>query len=184
MDKSTKICTSCEEEKVLDLFSKKTSGKLGRDAQCKVCKASYYARTAEARKAAQKVYREHPLHKEAAKLRTLEWRKNNPEKLREHNKKNSTQHYLENKQTYFFKAELRKERVKRATPEWANLEDIFRVYELCRAISKTTGIPHEVDHAIPLQGKDVCGLHVFQNLQIVPQKHNRQKSNTWKRDWE
>ena len=39
----------------------------------------------------------------------------------------------------------------------------------------------QVDHIIPLTGKDearkhiVCGLHVANNLQIVPQRYNSQK---------
>lgn len=166
------------------MFSKKASGKFGRNAQCKFCKSIYNTKTAETRKIKQKLYRDNLVHKEAARVRSEEWRKANPEKVRENNKRLSRKHYLENKQEYFFKADLRKKRVKRAIPKWANIDDIFKVYELCRKISRTTGVPHEVDHAIPLQGKTVCGLHVFQNLQIVPQKQNRQKSNSWKRDWE
>lgn len=184
MDKSTKVCTCCGEEKDLDLFSKKPSGKLGRNSQCKVCKSANYKANSIARKAAQKLYRDKPENKESARLRSQQWRKDNPERVKENNHHHSKRHYQENKEKYFFKASLRELRVRRATPKWANLDDIYKVYQLCKKISKTTGVPHEVDHAIPLQGKDVCGLHVFQNLQIVPQKHNRQKSNTWKRDWE
>lgn len=184
MDKSTKVCSSCGETKDLLLFPKKSSGKLGRNAQCKVCRSNYYTRTKEDRKAAQKTYRDDPQNKELARVRASEWRKANPDIVVANNKKYSKKHYLENKENYIFKAALRDVRIKRATPKWANLEDIFRVYELCKKISKLTGVPHEVDHAVPLQGKSVCGLHVFQNLQIIPQRYNRQKSNTWSEKWE
>lgn len=184
MDKSTKVCTSCGEDKDLLLFSKKSSGKFGRNAQCKVCKSAYYTKTKVERKVAQKLYRDTPENKELAKVRSSVWRKDNPDLVVANNKKYFRKHYLENKEKYFFKAGLRDSRVKQATPVWANLEDIFRVYKLCRRISKETGIPHEVDHVIPLQGKNVCGLHTFKNLRIIPRKNNRQKSNTWIGEWE
>ncbi len=63
------------------------------------------------------------------------------------------------------------------TPSWANKKKIARVYEICRIISDDTGIPHEVDHIIPLQGKNISGLHVHENLQILLKSENRAKSN-------
>ena len=67
----------------------------------------------------------------------------------------------------------------KAQPEWANHEAIALIYKQASYVSLRTGVPHEVDHDIPLQGKYVCGLHVETNLKIIPMSENRKKSNLY-----
>ena len=64
-----------------------------------------------------------------------------------------------------------------ATPSWSNKEDIKAIYEQCALLSESTGIAHHVDHIIPLQGKNVCGFHSPNNLQILKAKENLIKGN-------
>ena len=67
-----------------------------------------------------------------------------------------------------------------ATPDWlsdSQKSEIRDLYWLCADICLTTGEPYHVDHIIPLKGKNVCGLHVPWNLQILPADMNLIKSN-------
>lgn len=48
---------------------------------------------------------------------------------------------------------------------------------LCRLRSQLLGGDWHIDHQIPLQGKIVSGLHVWNNLAVVPASFNRSKKN-------
>lgn len=63
------------------------------------------------------------------------------------------------------------------TPQWADLQAIEAFYVEAARLSRETGVPHEVDHIVPLQGAEVSGLHVEYNLQIITRTENRSKHN-------
>lgn len=78
---------------------------------------------------------------------------------------------------YNYANSLRQKRTKLATPNWANLDKIKELYLQARALTKETGILHEVDHIVPITHKLVCGLHVEDNLQVLTKDQNRKKCN-------
>ena len=66
------------------------------------------------------------------------------------------------------------------TPSWLTPDDFWlmeQAYELAALRTKLFGFKWEVDHEIPLRGKLVSGLHVPDNLRVVPKSVNRDKSN-------
>lgn len=65
----------------------------------------------------------------------------------------------------------------RAFPSWADESRILEMYSRAKRISACLGISFHVDHIIPLISKKVCGLHVPDNLQILPAMINFRKSN-------
>lgn len=72
-----------------------------------------------------------------------------------------------------------------ATPPWLTPSDISRIeaiYAEAQRLSSLTGSPHDVDHEIPLQGGDVCGLHVPWNLRPILASVNRSKGVIYSRD--
>lgn len=64
-----------------------------------------------------------------------------------------------------------------STPVWANDFFMEEAYRLAGERTELTGVPHEVDHIVPLQSPLVCGLHVHTNLQVIPMAVNRSKNN-------
>lgn len=62
------------------------------------------------------------------------------------------------------------------TPSWADLDNIKMFYEVASVLSRS-GVLFEVDHVVPLHGKTVSGLHVEENLQVIPAWQNRKKRN-------
>lgn len=64
-----------------------------------------------------------------------------------------------------------------ATPRWADQNKIVAIYMERERLSCETGIPHDVDHVIPIVSQLVCGLHCEFNLRVVPAHENRSKSN-------
>jgi hypothetical protein len=49
--------------------------------------------------------------------------------------------------------------------------------KLCKEREKITGFKWHVDHIVPLQHKDACGLHIAANFQVVPAEWNHSKRN-------
>ena len=74
----------------------------------------------------------------------------------------------------------RKKHIKLRTPKWVSDIDFERMqtqYQLASLLTKVTGSPWEVDHDIPLLGKNVSGLHVPANLRVIQKQDNLKKSN-------
>jgi 5-methylcytosine-specific restriction endonuclease McrA len=66
-----------------------------------------------------------------------------------------------------------------SAPPWVNRKELYALHAAAQALTRATGIPHVLDHIIPLNHPRVCGLTVPWNLQIVTEKVNNAKSNNW-----
>lgn len=71
----------------------------------------------------------------------------------------------------------RKAKKLQAIPLWYENEKVKLIYLKRGELSKLWGIQLHVDHIIPLQGENVCGLHCWDNLQLMEAKLNISKNN-------
>lgn len=58
-----------------------------------------------------------------------------------------------------------------------DLQKMEPFYKKARALTKSTGTKYSVDHIVPLQGINVCGLHASWNLQVMTIAANLAKGN-------
>lgn len=71
-----------------------------------------------------------------------------------------------------------------ASPPWVDRNEIAMLRAWGRAMSIFHGEPYVLDHDVPLQHPNVCGLTVPWNLRVVPYRVNAAKGNKWHPDQE
>jgi len=104
--------------------------------------------------------------------KSKEWQLSNPERHLEIKRR----HYRNNSATEIAKVRRRKGRIKHGEliMNQSELLEVQGMYDFCRIFKG-----YEVDHIIPLNGKNVSGLHVLSNLQVLPISANRSKGNNF-----
>ena len=162
-----KECSKCGEVKTFTEFHKNSCNKDGYNYQCKVCRkegcASYYA----------------TLPTNIKSIRN-EFKKQWAEKNKQHVLDYAIQYAQANKARRCAAQKKREAAKKQRMPSWLTEEDLVRIlcyYQVAAMRNKETDITWHVDHIVPLQGKNVSGLHVPWNLAVIPASENLRKHN-------
>jgi len=194
-----KVCSTCKEDKPLDLYYNSKSTKDGKQNRCKDCQREHM-----------KVYRKgyYEKNKEKIDRQKRQWELDNADYVKAQKKaryQKNRDKILEGKKDYYannresileYKKHYRKaNRDKRRhweakrytskldrTPSWLTKEhfsEIEAFYTQARDCELVSGQKYHVDHIIPLQGENVCGLHVPWNLQVLPADLNIAKGNRY-----
>lgn len=155
----TKICNGCLQEVSLKNFRKNKFAKSGLRSICKACESQYQKERRLHKKEDLQIYNQtwakaNPIRKKIAKKL---WVEDNYDKVLSYNSS-------------------RRSGKKRATlPGYE--KEVEEIYWLARDLRTITGENYQVDHVVPLKGKNVCGLHVPWNLQVLPSDLNMSKGN-------
>ena len=118
-------------------------------------------------------------NKERETERVKKWRKNNPDThkrmVKEWREKNAVSY-----KSYMNQCAIeRKHALGKRTPSWLNeghRMELRSIYHYCQSL-RSIGLKYEVDHIVPLRGKNVSGIHVPWNLLVIPTIENRSKGN-------
>lgn len=202
----TKACSKCGEVKPFSGFNKCKGMRDGYRSECKECRKEYRKETSDRIKEYNREYRKE--NADRIKEYNKEYRKENADRARERNRKyykeNSDRfkeckkeyykenadrirerhrkYYKENKSAYVEHGSKRRAAKINRTPLWLTddcQKTIRLYYDTRQSLTEATGTEYHVDHIIPLQGNNVSGLHVPQNLQIIKAERNISKGNRY-----
>lgn len=108
-----------------------------------------------------------PNCKECRRTYNYQWNAENRSKVLK-----AKQNWFEkNRHRYKQYFQKRKNSERKATPPWYEEERVANVYQ------KAVEFGMEVDHIVPLNSDQVCGLHCWANLQLLNPEDNRSKGN-------
>ena len=104
------------------------------------------------------------------KAKSLQWARDNKERCLEIRRN----YYAKNSAKEIARVRRRQGKIKHGEilMNQAQLAEVQGMYDFCKIFKG-----FEVDHIIPLNGKEVSGLHVLNNLQVLPISKNRSKGN-------
>lgn len=160
-----KYCPTCKTEKETASFYTNKSKKDGLHSECKECSKKRKQGWSSS-------------NKEKVAAYDKEWQKSNKDK-----KSKNYRNWQKNNKAFVntYNSSVRASKLKR-TPAWLTPHD-YKVmeskYAMAAWLSAIVGIDYHVDHTIPLRGKNVSGLHVPDNLRIIPAKDNLEKGNKY-----
>jgi hypothetical protein len=160
-----KTCTKCSVEQSISEFYKNKRYADGHVTWCKSCKKKH------SRDNPQIIQKWSEENREASNAIKQKYAANNPEKV----KASKARWAKANGKKMLAKTRRYQAAKRNATPKWLTTRQIAEMEQFY--INCPQG--YEVDHVVPLQGKQVKGLHVPWNLQYMLPRPNRKKSNKY-----
>jgi hypothetical protein len=184
-----KVCTRCERSLPITDFYPRKDIKSGLDPRCKQCKKETRPSRAGSESSAEYWQKYYGDNKDRLNSRyqttpgVREYQLNRYKSNSAEINKKKEDYRRRNLDKFAAKEAKRRSKKLSATPPWLTKEDFAEMenfYWLAKDLEVVSGQQYHVDHIVPLQGKNVCGLHVPWNLQVLPSDINLSKQNKFK----
>lgn len=163
-----KTCKWCNETKPLESFHKHKGMKDGRLNKCSSCVVKTVAKWRRANPDSRKEEHRRDAEKKGTKTRE-QWRKDVAENAI--GRRASLAKYTH------------KRRIQTTTQCELTEFAVEELADLARLREQATGFKWHIDHTVPLNHKEACGLHTACNLQLVPADWNLRKGNSHMERW-
>jgi len=190
-------CSKCGEDKPVSEFHRDSSQPSGRYSACKSCKCAahhdrYLFNPEKYRNKRRATYHSDLQKSRAESLSRYYKRKSSglatqyPQTKRAWYLRNIESQQERGRADYRRKPDYYKQRsadrraIKlRSIPIWADMKQVSAIYRKARQLTVQSGIPHHVDHIVPLNSRIVCGLHCEANLAVLTAVANAAKRNIY-----
>lgn len=182
-----KTCNKCKEDKAASEYYANKRMVDGLNTFCKVCHKKDNVARKLLNRADPEFKSKELIYKKEYRERTVEQRAKYQsewvQKNREHVAVYSKKYRQDNKSLINFLCQKRKIALIQRTPKWLSEDELWMIaeaYAIAALRSDMFGFQWDVDHIIPLRGKNVSGLHTPYNLQVIPAVVNRTKNNRYR----
>jgi len=113
-------------------------------------------------------------HKDRINSKNNEYKEQNRELVNKY----QSNYYRQNRG--YFNSKIAERRAYKLKATLVGFEaQLYDIYKKCTDLNTNNNLLMVVDHIIPLKHKDVCGLHVPWNLQIIDKSMNLKKKNSF-----
>jgi hypothetical protein len=177
-----RACVACGNEKAVRHYNRHREAQIAKMAnwrnanrdKMRAASDNWKANNPEANRQSAKAYREEHAEQRAKGMR--DWRDRNLDHVNAYR----SEWLSQNGGLMAAHGAKRRAAKYQAAPNWLTSEhhaEIAEIYRQSQHLSASTGVPHHVDHIVPLQNKVVSGLHVPWNLRIITAQENVRKKN-------
>lgn len=199
-----KICPMCKVTRDYSEYHKSKSTKDGLASNCKSCRKIITKKSKQKTNSDKRYYEK---NKDKIKKKVKKWKEENKEhvvvKRKEYYEKNKKR-ICEKNREWARDNRVRSNKIKKkyndnnphirqatkanrryqdrcCTPRWYDKNEMKLLWDEKLELEKRTGISYNLDHILPIMNKNICGLNIPENIQIIPAYENRIKSNSF--DW-